>query len=294
MTHDPISSPIFRSAQGEREALAAYDAAMRLWPVPFEARNVDTAFGPTHVIISGREAAPPLVLLHCALMTSAIWSPIIGDLSGRFRTYAVDVLGDFGRSVPTNPPKTDAELSDWLGQTLDELKLEHTRLLGWSFGGFVATNFAVHEPGRIEQLGLLAPFATFVRPGLGFLAGFVPALFPTRRTSMWFERRLCYRGSFGFPEHSEILYQRFKNGRIVFKTAPRVFADEELARLTAPTLLLVGSDEFLYDGPQAVARARRVLPVGAADLVARCNHAIVSDRTELISHRLETFFGAGP
>lgn len=285
-----ILSPVFRSVEGKRQALAAYDSAMRLWPISFEHRDVETDFGSTHVIVGGAESSPPLVLLHCALMTSAIWSPIIGDLCGPFQAYAVDVLGDFGRSVPTNPPKSDVEFSTWLAQTLDRLGLERVHLLGWSFGGFVATNFAVHEPSRVERLGLLAPFATFVRPGLGFLAGFVPVLVRTRGTSTWFERRLCYRGSLGFPEHSEILYQRFKNGRVVFRTAPRVFTDEELRGLKMPTLLLVGKDEFLYNGVRAVARARQLLPTGHADLLAACNHAIVSDQTETVSRRVLAFF----
>lgn len=287
-----MGSPIFRSAKGEREALAAYDAAMELWPVPFEGCEVATDFGSTHVIVSGPDSAPPLVLLHCALLTSAIWSPVIGDLDRYFRTYAVDVMGDFGRSMPTNPPKSGREFADWLGQTLDGVGLERVCLLGWSFGGFVATNFAVHEPQRIERLGLLAPFATFVRPGIGFLAGFVPLLIRTRATSAWFERRLCRKGSLGMLEHSELLYQRFKNGRVVFKTGPRVFTDEELRRLGMPTLLLVGEQEFLYNGANAVARARRVLPVGEAELVAECNHAMVSDQTDIVSERLCTFFRA--
>ena len=225
-------------------------------------------------------------------MTSAIWSPMMGELCKAFRTYAVDVLGDFGRSVPTNPPKTDAEFSTWLGQTLNELGLQRVRLLGWSFGGFLAANFAMHEPNRIERLALLAPFATFIRPGPGFLAGFVPLLIRTRSTSAWFERRLCYRGSFGFPEHSEILYQRFKNGRVIFKTAPRVFTDQELRRLDMPTLLLVGKDEFLYDGARAVARARRVLPAGNVELLPQCSHAMVSDQTEATTSRVLAFFRA--
>lgn len=79
-------SPIFNSAKAEATFLAAYDKAMTLWPVPYEQRDVPTRFGRTHVVVSGPENGPPIVLLHCALMTSAIWSPIIGELSATYRT----------------------------------------------------------------------------------------------------------------------------------------------------------------------------------------------------------------
>jgi len=285
----PTHSPVFKSAQGAAEFLAAYDAALSLWPVPFEHRDIATPFGTTHVIVSGPATAPPLVLLHCALMTSAIWSPVIEILSSRFRCYAVDVIGDVGRTVPAQPPEDGQELAQWLAATLDGLDITTTRLLGWSFGGFVAANFAIEMPARIERLALLAPFATFVTPGLGFLAGMLPLLFPTRRMSRWFESRLCFAGSFGCPEYSELLYQRFRNGRVLFKAAPRVFSDTELQQLTMPTLLLVGKQEFLYDGSAAAVRAQSLLPQGEVHLLPLCNHAVVTDQTDAVRDMLEVF-----
>jgi len=282
-------SPLFKSPEGEARVLAAYDAAMKLWPIPYEQRDLPTRFGSTHVIVSGPADAPPLVLLHCALMTSSIWSPIIANLSRDYRTYAVDVIGDIGRTAPTNPPETYPDLAQWLLETYRELGIERARLLGWSFGGFVATNFAVHEPQRVEKLALLAPFATFVKPGPGFLLGLVPLVVATRATARLFERAMCFKGSFEYSEHSDLLYQRFKNGRPVFKVRPRVFTDEELRGLTMPTLLLVGDHELLYNPRAAVERAAQVLPHGHAEIIRNCNHAVVSDQTAWVSARVLEF-----
>jgi pimeloyl-ACP methyl ester carboxylesterase len=284
-------SPVFKSAEAEARMLAVYDQALRLWPIPFEQRDIPTEYGSTHVIISGPQDAPPLILLHCALMTSAIWSPIIGDLSRDHRTYAVDVIGDVGRTVPSNPPSTERDFANWLVEVYQGLGIERASMLAWSFGGFVGTNFAIHHPERVLKLGLLAPFATFVRAGLGFFAGFIPFLIPTRATSRFFEGRLCHRSDFGIKEHSEILYERFRSAKVVFKVRPRVFTDEELQRLRMPTLVLIGKQESLYDSKAAIERAGRVLPRGRAELIPDCNHAIVSDQTAVVSSRLMEFFG---
>jgi pimeloyl-ACP methyl ester carboxylesterase len=135
----------------------------------------------------------------------------------------------------------------------------------------------------------LAPFATFVKAGLGFLLGFIPFLIPTRTTSRFFERKLCYRSDFGFKEHSEILYERFRSAKVMFKVRPRVFTDEELQKLDMPTLLLIGEQESLYNSRAAVERARRVLPNGDVELIPNCNHAIVSDQTERVRSRVIGF-----
>lgn len=288
------SLSMFRSAEAEAEFMAAYDAAMELWPVPFEHRNVSTSYGETHVIVSGPEDGPPLMLLHCALMTSAIWSPIIGDLSRAHRTYAVDVMGDVGRTVPTNPPENEAEAADWLVQVQDGLGLSRSAIVAWSYGGGVATNFAMRHPERVERLALLAPFKPFRRQGTGFLYGFLPFLTRSRKMVKRFEQKMCFKGDFGFPEHSELLYQRYRSGRLMLKVvAPRTYTDLEFRLLTMPVFLMVGEEEFLYDGPASAERANAILPNGTVELLPHCNHAIVSDRTAIVRSALIKFLGEG-
>jgi hypothetical protein len=57
-------SSAFRTPEGQAAFLAAYDAAMKLWPVPYEEIEIPSRFGMTHVVVSGPKDAPPLVLLH--------------------------------------------------------------------------------------------------------------------------------------------------------------------------------------------------------------------------------------
>lgn len=282
-------APIFRSAAAQAEYFAAYDRAMSLWPVPFEERELPTEYGRTHVVVSGGDG-PPVVLLHCALMTSAIWSPIIGDLNRNHRAYAVDVMGDVGRTIPERPPSTEAEAADWMIQVLDGLELDEVAVVAWSFGGGMATSFAMHHPDRVERLALLAPFKPFVKQGAGFLFGFTPFVIRNRQGARRFEQKMCFRGDFGHPEHSELLYLRYHCARFMLKVVPpRTFTDLEFRLLTMPTLLLVGEQEYLYDGPASVRRANDVLPNGRAELLADCNHALVSDQTALVAERLVDF-----
>jgi hypothetical protein len=56
-----------------------------------------------------------------------------------------------------------------------------------------------------------------------------------------------------------------------------------------PTLLLIGEQEFLYNAKAATERAARILPQGDVELLTNCNHAIVSDRTGLVSARVMDF-----
>jgi hypothetical protein len=125
----------FKSLAGRAAYFAAYEAALRRWPAAYEARTVTTSFGPSQVLISGPAGAPPLVLLHGMCMSATMWSPNIADWSRERRVYAVDTIGDIGRSVATRPLKTQAEYVAWYREVLEGLAIPSADVLGLSYGG---------------------------------------------------------------------------------------------------------------------------------------------------------------
>ena len=103
------SSSVFKSPQGEARYLAAYDATLALWPVPHQALDVETSFGTTHINTAGAADLPPLLLIHGVGLSSTQWYSNVAALSRYFRIYALDTIGQVGRSVRTHPPMTRAE-----------------------------------------------------------------------------------------------------------------------------------------------------------------------------------------
>jgi len=87
----------FKTPEGEAMFRAAYDAALRLWPVPYEELDIRTRFGSTHVVAAGPKNASPVVLLHGYMATSVMWSPNVVDFARSYRVYAVDIMGQPGQ-----------------------------------------------------------------------------------------------------------------------------------------------------------------------------------------------------
>ena len=196
----------YKSPKGEAAYMAVYEAAMNLWPVPYEETVIDNRFGSTQVVVCGPPEAPPLVLLHGYLATSTMWSPNIADFSKEYRVYAIDVMGQPGKSVPNpaEPIRDTAEMVAWLSATLDELNLERVYMAGMSFGGWLGLAFAISAPERIQKLVLLSPGASFlpiVRQF--FLRGILPFSFPNRLAVDW------YMGWMGFKDNSGDPLERY-------------------------------------------------------------------------------------
>ena len=152
----------FKTPEGEAAYLSAYEAAMNLWPVPYEEIEIPTRFGMTHVVTCGPQDAPPMVLLHGYFGTLTMWSPNIADFSKDHRVYVIDVMGQSSKSVPDlgEPIRDAGDFSTWLSETLNGLNLERIYLVGLSFGGWLALNFTISASERVQKLALLSPAAS--------------------------------------------------------------------------------------------------------------------------------------
>lgn len=288
----------FKTPEGKAAFLAAYETAMNLWPVPYEALDIPTRFGMTHVVTCGPKDAPPLVLLHGASMTSAMWSPNIADFSKHYRLYAIDVIGQPGRSIPDpdEPIRDVADYMVWLHETLDGLNLECISLVGMSYGGWLALKFAMTAPVRVRKLVLLSPGASFQPLTRQFMPRvMLMTLFPTRRITDSLMGWMGIKDTPGDP-FSQYLLDLFYLGMKHFRVPPetvRVFpgelSDEELQALQVPVLLLIGDREVIYDPVKAMDRARTLIPDFEGGLVSGSNHNMCGSHYQIVDTRVLDF-----
>ena len=96
----------------------------------------------------------PVVLLHGMGGTGLTWGPYLEGLAGQ-DVYAVDTIGDVGRSEQTELIADATDLSRWLDETLAGLGLEHAHLAGTSYGGYLALNQAARSPQRVASITLI-------------------------------------------------------------------------------------------------------------------------------------------
>jgi pimeloyl-ACP methyl ester carboxylesterase len=102
------------------------------------------------------EGRPVVVLLHGLAGSSATWTPVLPLLSEEVHVIAPDLLGH-GKSA--KPRSGDYSLGAYAASLRDLLlALGHDRatIVGHSFGGGVAMQFAYQFPGFTERLVLVA------------------------------------------------------------------------------------------------------------------------------------------
>lgn len=260
--------------------MALYDRALKQWPIPYQTRQIATRHGETFVIASGDESAPPLVLLHGAGTNSAIWIGDVADYSQQYRVYAVDILGEAGKSAPNRPDWDSPAYAEWLEDVLAALHIDQVVLVGISQGGWTALRYTTLHPENVRALVLLTPGGV-VPDKASFL--FSAVLYSL--TGKWGSRRmirLIYGGQPVPPGVEEVVTVVTRNFKSRIGVLP-IFSDDELRRLTMPTLLLIGAQDALRDAVKITARLRQFVPRLTAITLPLAGHALIDTRSRVLS-----------
>lgn len=119
--------------------------------------------------VSVRGQGRPVLLMNGLGANLALWEALHRDLTG-MQVISFDAPGA-GRSSTPRRPYTMAALADVVADLLDVLGLGCVDVVGYSFGGVLAQQFALDHPRRVRRLVLGA-----TTPGWGGLAGDVASL----------------------------------------------------------------------------------------------------------------------
>jgi pimeloyl-ACP methyl ester carboxylesterase len=171
-----------------------------------------------------------------------------------------------------------------------------------SYGGWTALNYAMHAPERLSKLVVLSPssgLAPFRKQFMLRLA-LLQVPYVNWRVVPSVLRWMCYPDSLR-DEKTRTLWRRLTRQMILgarywripasrtVRVPPLVFTDTELKQVAAPTLVLVGEQEALYDATLAVTRAKRRIPNIRADLIPRASHEMTVSQAEAVDRRVLRF-----
>jgi pimeloyl-ACP methyl ester carboxylesterase len=289
----------FRSAQAKAEYLALYEERARSWPVACETKRIETPSGQTFVRSSGSPAAPPLVLLPGSRDHSLTWIPVIAALSAHYRTIALDSIYDVGLSASRKKLTRPEDLVSWLDEVLAVLVPEGAvRLAGLSYGGWLASRYALRFPGRVQKLVLLAPAATVLPVSASFLLRALPLLLPgkvfVRKFLYWLLDDTVQSGEAGRAVVDQAVADWVVAKRC-FGSLPLIAAtvidDRAFQVFQVPTLYLDGEHEKVYSAQKAVRRLRRVAPQIKTEIIPRAGHDLWIVQAELVAGKMLDFLG---
>lgn len=281
---------VFTSAFGERQVMELYDKMLARWPVDHELLEIPTRHGKTFIIAAGDNSAEPLILLHGAGSNSLMWIDDFEQYSRHYRVYAIDLIGEAGKSAVTRPAWQGPAYEEWLADVYQGLQISQATIIGISQGGWTALKFATARPGQINRLVLICH----------------GGIIPDRMSFILYALILRVMGTWGIRRLVKLLFgdQPVPEPLLAAMTLtirhfrhrlgiPPLYSDGELAALTMPTHFIGGTKDALRDSGKIAERLRRLVPHLKVDLIAGAGHAINDTTSSIIPFLNENKFPDG-
>lgn len=266
---------VFKSDAAHARMVESHRKFRATLPPSVESRTVKTSIGDAHLLVGGPVDAPPLVLLHGAMASSA---HVLGELTAlleKHRVHAVDVAGQSPMGALVRPSVSDDSYGKWLGEVVDGLGLAKVDVMGVSWGGFVAQRFAKVAPDRVTRLVLLVP-AGMVNgdawAGVAKLAWpmLMYRLFPNEKRLKRFVANLLTNDDPAWREHLGAAFLSYEMDMRV----PTLSVPGEFAALKAPVFVVAAEGDVSFPGARLLDRAKVLFPtLTATKLLEGANHS---------------------
>ncbi len=282
----------FKSADARRRYMAVYDALQALSPRPDVVHDVPTSFGSVRVYQHGPDRGVPVVLIHGLFLTSAMWWEQVADLTGDFTVYAMDMLGQPGASIQTKTMFTPGDCATGIDAVLEGLGLRDVHLVGYSYGGWLATHTAARVPLRLATMTLVDPASTVARLSARFWRSL--ALLLSRPRSLQARRAAAWIMGQPSPGSSvDMLARLFVEGFAGFappvRTAPIHFPSDRLLRAVQLPVQVLLASNTIHDSKKAIERMRSVVPAWRYHLWPNASHALPAEVPDEVNAFIRRF-----
>jgi pimeloyl-ACP methyl ester carboxylesterase len=188
---------------------------------------------------------PAIILLHGMGGVKESWMGNFGALAAGYHVYAIDQIG-FGHSDKPLLDYKIASFVDFLYAFMQTQNIGKATLVGNSFGGWIALEFALQHPGMVEKLVLVdSAGLAWQRP----LAELNPSSMAATRTlieSVFYDKKMVSDDAV-----LQVFTDRMRNNdgytiqRTVAGFATPQFEDAKLAAIHVPTLVMWGRQDEL-------------------------------------------------
>ncbi len=315
------SMKLYKSEEGLNKIMSWYKKVESEISVEHESIFAKTRFGKTHAIVAGEDHSKSLILIPGVAGCAPLWRHQINELSKYFKVYALDIVGQPGKSEPNPPSVFNDDFVNWLEDVITDLKLNKPHCVGVSTGGTTAMDMAIQKSDLIDRVVMCGPTG-LARARLPFHQWFSRAMAKKKdadvlsddltassfskprsgKTFGSFDRQLargmalCTR--FYRVDKSLGIYNE-RTSRVNYIKALKVISKfffsvdkNKLKKFKNPGLLIFGEFEVLYNPYKISKKIRKLIPGLQIEIIKDAGHAAIYDQPEEVNEKVISFLTA--
>ena len=308
----------YKSLAGYNAIMSWYEGVLENVDIPLNSKYIETSFGRTHMLVCGPEDGEPLVLIPGTAGCAPLWRMQFKAFAESYRVYAIDVIGQPGRSEANSLSLLNDDSVEWLTDVLDELGIEKAHFAGNSVGGWMAMRMGIERPERVNKVVMLGPTG-LTRAKLPVKI-FLSKVLSKKKDANALEDDLTAKsistespkGTFGtfdrqlarlmalctrhYRVDKSLDVYNEKTGKIHLRRGLAVlrkfFMAERksyLRQFEVPGLLIFGEHEMFFNPNKVAARAEKIMPGLDSVVVDGAGHGAVFDKPDEVNRLVIEF-----
>ncbi|CAM5694342.1 putative aminoacrylate hydrolase RutD [Streptomyces afghaniensis 772] len=228
-------------------------------------------------------AGDPLLLLHGGLCTNETWQAQRADFAANFRVLLPERRGH-GHTPDVDGPLSYQDMADDTVAFIEEVVGGPAHLVGWSDGGVIALLVAIARPDLVRKV---------VAIGANFLPSPQSGAAPEMLDQMAPDDLTMFREAYEAVSPDGAAHWPVVVGKLaaMFRTEPTI-RTEDLARITAPTLVLVGDDDLIT--LEHTIALYRAIPGSQLAVVPGTSHALLMEKPGEVNRIILDFLAKEP
>jgi len=256
----------------------------------------------TDIAYEVRGSGEPVVLIPGFASGAWSWDWQFDELGKVFRTITFDPRGVARSELKAGGDVSIAKIADDIAELLIELQIDAAHVLGISFGGFVAQEFALRYPDRVRKLVLASTSfggPNHVMPSIDVLAAFSASDGLNYSHKIRKHLTMAFTPSFVIDHGDEV--ERFCTQRENNAVPESVYehqlasaiafnAEDRVGEIQAETLVLTGDRDSVVPAENSRNLADAI-PNAALGVIADGGHMAFVENAAEFNSRVKEFLG---
>ena len=228
-----------------------------------------------------------LVLLHGIGASAERWSNVIPFFYKHFRLIVPDIIG-FGYSDKPTVEYNMPFFVKFLENFLNSLGVKKASIVGSSFGGLVAAEFAIKNTNMVNKLILVSPAGTMKSSTKTLEEYILAALYPTHDNawrafiSMAFDPRTVKEQTIeDFIDRMKLPNAKYAFMSTMIGIRNTTNLSSRLNKILSPTIIVWGEQDEMI--PVKNAEEYRNIPNSNLQVIPKCGHTPFTEKPEVFS-----------
>ncbi len=241
---------------------------------------VDVKGAQIYYAVYGVETGEPVVLLHGGLGNSDHFAFQLPALTSTFKVIVIDSRGQ-GRSTLSKGKLSYHAMADDVIGVLDKLAIKRAAFVGWSDGGEIALDLAIHQPDRVSKIFVVG--ANYNAAGSKARGGSSTATFQAYAAKCKADHAKLSTKPKSYDAVIDALLPVWRN--------PAGFTKAQLEAIQAPSAIALGDHDEIIVLDQ-VKEMGKLIPRGQAIVFKDASHFVMWQDPESFNKALVAFLTA--